>query len=166
MPVAPVAVDRDGDVDVVDERRQRRRVGRTDLDRREVPAQPDRLAHRVERGAGLLGHRGGDHVGALLEVAAVERHQPERRPQLEVLLDAVVVEELREPSHRRYRRARRPKVTVSTAASPSDEEQPEAGRPDVVDPVADVARPAGDRVDGASDPSPPSPARTRRSYQP
>ena len=150
MPVAAVAVDGDRHVDVVEERGQRGRVGRPDLHRREVPAQPDRLAHRVERRAGLLGDRGGDHVGALLEVAAVERHQAERRPQLQVLLDAVVVEQLGEASHGPPTAGpRRPKVAVSTAARPSARSSPRRSAPDVVDPVADVARPPGDGVDGA-----------------
>ena len=119
---------------MVEELGQRRRVGGADLDGREVPAQAGRLAHGVERGARLLGDGRRDQVGALLEVAAVEGHEPERRSQLEVLLHAVVGEQLCEAAHYCGRRARNPNVAVSTAARPSASSRPSVFGPDVVHP--------------------------------
>ena len=57
---------------------------------------PVRLVHAVVRRARLLGRGAGDDVGRLLECAAVVRHEPERAPQLAVLLDARKREELGE----------------------------------------------------------------------
>ena len=77
------------------------------------------------------------------------------------------VEQLGEPAHvRAYRRARRPKVAVSTAASAEGEQQAEARRARRRSPSRRCRRDHPVTVSTAVEPSPPSPARTRRSYQP
>ena len=88
VPLASVAVQRDRDVDVLDERGQSRGRRRLHGDRRNVPAKIIGLQHGVQRRAGAGRDLRGDHVGRLLEVAAVERHQSERRSELADLLDA------------------------------------------------------------------------------
>jgi hypothetical protein len=90
------AVHGDHRVDVVEEGGHGRRLVRAALDGRDVPAQVGRLADGVERGSGPGRHRLGHHVGPLLERAAVERHEPEPRAQLEHLLDALTAQQLGE----------------------------------------------------------------------
>ena len=84
-------------------RRRGRGTGRSasdaswaDLGRRDVVPHPVGLVDAVVRRARQLGRRAGDHVGRLLQRAAVVRHEPERAPQLAVLLDARQREELGE----------------------------------------------------------------------
>ena len=146
--VAPVAVDRDRDVDVGEEGGQRGGVVGPDLDGGHVPSQRGRLTHRVEGGAGLRGGRCRDHVGALLEVPAVEGHEAEGRTELEVFLDSVVREQVREAPHYSWRRVRRPKVAVSTAARPRARSSPSHFGPKSLTHSLIADGPVGDQVDG------------------
>ena len=122
---------------------------RHDLDRRHVPAQRRWLPHGVERGARLRGGSRGDEVGALLEVAAVEGHEaeasiaargPPRRPSW-------ASSSAKRPTPSWSRRARSPKVAVSTAASPRASSRPSHFGPKSVTQSADRRRPVGDEVD-------------------
>ena len=74
---APVAVDRDHGVDVVDEGPERGGRRGVEQRRRHVPVQVVGLADGVERRPRPVGRRGGHDVGALLEAAAVDGQEPE-----------------------------------------------------------------------------------------
>ena len=64
MPRAAVAVDRDDDVDVLDEPGERRRLRRAHEGRRHVLGIGRRVEDGVERGSRRFGGGGGDEVGA------------------------------------------------------------------------------------------------------
>ena len=101
MPLAAVAVHRDHPLDVAEEAGEGGRGLGTELHRRDVPAQVGGLADDVERRARGVGGGHGDVVGAAFEVAAVEGHDPEAAPELALLVDAGMGEQLREhPSGR------------------------------------------------------------------
>ena len=57
----------------------------SDGDRRKVQLQRLGLEHAVVRGAASAGRLAGDHVGGLLERAAVVRHEAERATQIALL---------------------------------------------------------------------------------
>ena len=82
---AAVPVDGDHHVDVVEKAGQVLGRGGRDHVRRDVPSEVGGLYDRVDRGARHVGGVAGDAFGVGLE-AAVECHEPERRPQPHALL--------------------------------------------------------------------------------
>ncbi len=75
--MAPVAVDRDHQLHVLQEGGQRRRFRRRHLVRRDVPQQVLRLQDAVVAGATACRGRVGDDVREVLQRAAVVRHETE-----------------------------------------------------------------------------------------
>jgi len=113
---ASVTVERDHDLDMVEEPGQGTGGRRIDLGGGNVPAQLRRLEHRVQRGPAARGRIARDHICTRLERASVEREEAERRAQLQHLLDAWLAQQLGE--HRLDPRCTR-RATPTTAAAPA-----------------------------------------------
>ena len=77
----PVSVQRDRDVDVVKELRESGRLVRPEASRRQVVWIAVGMPHQIHRRVGRVGGAFGDHVGHLLQAAAVNGKKAEARPQ-------------------------------------------------------------------------------------